>query len=78
MVGMKPLDPMARYSVVTDRFLAEGGDGYALFQRATDRIDRQVPLRDLLLEALKVSPLKASIEHRIGFENTDSPRLSTP
>jgi 5'-nucleotidase len=69
MVGMRPLDPMARYSVVTDRFLADGGDGYVLFQRATDRIDRQVPLRDLLLQALKAAPLKAAIEHRIGFED---------
>lgn len=78
MVGEKPLDPRGRYSVVTDGFLADGGDGYAVFQRAVDRIDREVPLRDLLLHALKASPLKASIEHRIGFENMSNPRLSSP
>jgi 2',3'-cyclic-nucleotide 2'-phosphodiesterase (5'-nucleotidase family) len=77
-VGAKPLDPMARYSVVTDGFLADGGDGYAMFQRAGDRIERQVPLRDLLLQALKGSPLKASTEDRIGFEDKNSPRRLTP
>lgn len=68
VVGNKPLDPMARYSVVTDSFLADGGDGYAIFQETQDRVERQVPLRDLLLDALKASPLKASIQDRIRFE----------
>jgi 5'-nucleotidase/UDP-sugar diphosphatase len=77
-VGAKPLNLMAQYSVVTDGFLADGGDGYAVFQRAVDRIDRQVPLRDLLLQVLKASPLKASREDRIRFEDTNNARLSTP
>jgi hypothetical protein len=64
--------------VVTDGFLADGGDGYTMFQRAGDRIERQVPLRDLLLQALKDSPLKASMEDRIGFEDNNNPRRSTP
>ncbi|HEX2056451.1 MAG TPA: 5'-nucleotidase C-terminal domain-containing protein [Nitrospiraceae bacterium] len=68
MVGDKPLDPMGRYSVVTDMFLADGGDGYTVFRQAQDRVERQVPLRDLLLQALKAAPLKASIEHRLAVE----------
>jgi hypothetical protein len=61
--------------VVTDAFLADGGDGYAIFRQAQDRIERQVPLRDLLLQALKASPLGVSTEHRIGFEET---KVSAP
>jgi 5'-nucleotidase / UDP-sugar diphosphatase len=78
MVGGKPLDTMARYSVVTDMFLADGGDGYAVFRQAQDRIERQVPLRDLLLQALKASSLKAGTEHRIGFEETRNSPLPAP
>jgi 2',3'-cyclic-nucleotide 2'-phosphodiesterase (5'-nucleotidase family) len=77
-VGIKPLDPTARYSVVTDAFLADGGDGYAMFRQAQDRIERQVPLRDLLLQALKTSPLSASTGHRIGFEETTGSTPPTP
>ena len=65
LVGSKALDPTARYVVVTDRFLADGGDGYAMFARAQDRIERQVPLRDLLLRRLKSSALNATVEQRI-------------
>lgn len=77
-VGTKPLDPTARYSVVTDAFLADGGDGYAMFRQAQDRIERQVPLRDLLLQALKASPLSASTEHRIRFEEAKDPAPPAP
>jgi len=34
-----------------------------------------VPLRDLLLQALKASPLSASTEHRIEFEEA---KVSAP
>jgi 2',3'-cyclic-nucleotide 2'-phosphodiesterase (5'-nucleotidase family) len=70
MIGAKPLDPATSYTVVTDMFLADGGDGYAMFRQGRERIERQMPLRDLLLQALKSSPLNASIEHRITIENT--------
>lgn len=78
MVGTEPLDPMARYSVVTDMFLADGGDGYAIFRQAQDRMERQVPLRDLLLQALGTSPLKAPTEHRIQFEEMNEPLQRSP
>lgn len=70
LVGDKPLDQVRRYTVTTDSFIADGGDGYAMFQRAQDRIERQVPLRDLLLQALKERPLKASLDGRIRFAET--------
>jgi len=59
------LDPTRRYSVVADQFLAEGGDGYAVFLRASDKRDRQIPLRDVLSTALKAGPLAATEEARI-------------
>jgi 5'-nucleotidase len=67
MVGDKPLDQLRRYTVTTDSFIADGGDGYTMLQQAQDRIERQVPLRDLLLQTLKERPLKASLDGRIRF-----------
>ncbi|MET0514264.1 MAG: bifunctional UDP-sugar hydrolase/5'-nucleotidase [Nitrospiraceae bacterium] len=72
MIGMKPLEETRRYTVTADSFLVDGGDGYSMFEYAEDRIDRQVPLRDLLLEALKSSPLKAAVDSRIRFMNGDT------
>lgn len=72
MVGDKLLDPFRRYSVTTDAFLADGGDGYTMFRRAQDRIERQVPLRDLLLQALKQQPLKTSLDGRIRLMESTS------
>lgn len=66
-VGGRPLDPAQRYSVATDAFLADGGDGYATLAAAGDRIDRQIPMRDLLLQALRTRPLSASLAGRIRF-----------
>jgi 5'-nucleotidase len=73
MVGDKPLDPFRRYRVTTDSFVADGGDGYTMLQQAQDRIERQVPLRDLLLQALKERPLKASLDGRIRFAELANP-----
>ena len=73
MVGDKPLDQVRRYRVTTDSFIADGGDGYTMLQQAQDRIERQVPLRDLLLQALKERPLKASLDGRIRFAELANP-----
>jgi len=72
-VGGRPLDPAQRYSVATDSFLADGGDGYGVFTQAGDRVDRQLPMRDLLLAALRDRPLKASLEGRIAFTGQAAP-----
>lgn len=72
LVHGRPVEPARRYSVATDVFLAEGGDGYTLFARATDRLDRQIPLRDILLKALRTGPLKAAADGRIRFVDSSS------
>ena len=66
-VGGQPLEAAHRYSVGTDAFLADGGDGYTMFAAAEDRINRQIPMRDLLLEGLHTRPLEASLQGRIRF-----------
>jgi 5'-nucleotidase len=65
IVNGTPLVPAHHYSVVVDQFLAEGGDGYAVFLQATDKRDQQIPLRDLLTAAFKTGPLSAREESRI-------------
>ncbi len=67
MIGGEALNPTQHYTVATDSFLADGGDGYTMFESATHRIDRQVPMRDLLLEALRAGPIKASLSGRMHF-----------
>src|SRR5881296_2121463 len=72
-VNGAPLNPARRYSVAADTFIAEGGDGYTMFRQATDRRDRQIPLRDVLLSALKAGPLAAKVEARITPRASVSP-----
>ncbi len=64
-VNGAPLNPARRYSVAADNFIAEGGDGYTMFLQVADRRDHQIPLRDVLLSALKAGPLAAKVEARI-------------
>ncbi|HJU05901.1 MAG TPA: bifunctional UDP-sugar hydrolase/5'-nucleotidase [Nitrospiraceae bacterium] len=66
-VGEQPLDVARRYSVATDAFLADGGDGFTMFSAATNRIERQIPLRDLLISALSMQPLAAARDGRLRF-----------
>lgn len=77
-VGERPLEAARRYSVATDSFMADGGDGFTMFAAATDRIERQVPMRDLLLAALQTRPLKASTDGRIRFLGGDLPLPEPP
>ena len=69
-VGGQPLDLERTYSVGTDGFLADGGDGYAMFKQASKRVDHQIPIRDVLLKALAHAPLMAQKDHRIRFVET--------
>jgi 5'-nucleotidase / UDP-sugar diphosphatase len=45
-VGSQPLDPARKYRVATHDFLANGGDGHALFKAASERRDHQQTLRE--------------------------------
>lgn len=58
------------YSVVTDAFIADGGDGFTVFQQARSRADHQTPIRDLLLQALARGPLTAVKDRRIRFASS--------
>jgi 5'-nucleotidase len=78
MVGGRPLEATQRYSVATDAFLADGGDGYTMFTDAHDRIDRQIPMRDLLLAALRERPLKASLDGRIRIVASGTGQATSP
>ncbi len=71
-VNGKPLDPGRTYTIATDSFLADGGDGYTMLASGTRRIDRQIPMRDLFLEALGVRPIKTSVRNRIRFVESRS------
>ena len=53
------------YGVAVFGFIAGGGDGYSVFPQGRERVDHQVPLRDLLIAALKTGPLSAQEEGRI-------------
>ncbi len=66
-VDGRALDPNRRYTVATDSFMADGGDGFTMLAGATERIERQIPMRDLLLNALRTHPLKASTDGRLAF-----------
>lgn len=66
-VNGQQLDLTRVYSVGTDAFLADGGDGYAMFEQTRQRIDHQIPMRDVLLKALAKVPLTATKDQRIRF-----------
>ena len=70
MVGDAPMDLTKSYTVATDAFVADGGDGYDMLTHATYRVNHQTPLRDLLLKALADGPLHAEIDHRMVFVNS--------
>ncbi len=60
-----PLERDREYSVVVEQFLAEGGDGYAVFLQGRDKVEHQSPLRDLLSTALETAPVTAREDGRI-------------
>lgn len=65
-VGNKPLDLNRQYLVVTNSFLAEGGDNYPQFKKAKDKKDTGILLRDIeIAEIQKHSPIKAQLDKRI-------------
>ncbi len=49
-----PLDMAKTYSVVTNDFMLTGGDGYD-FSGATNVVDTYIPIRDMLVDAIKAA-----------------------
>lgn len=47
------LNPEKTYRVVTNDFMAEGGDGYSMFREGKNTGDTHLLVRDLLIEAVK-------------------------
>jgi 2',3'-cyclic-nucleotide 2'-phosphodiesterase (5'-nucleotidase family) len=67
IVGGKPLDPAARYSLATFEFLMGGGDGYTMLQQAKVLVKPMSgPMdSDLILERLKAGPIAPATDGRI-------------
>ncbi|MCX7795502.1 MAG: 5'-nucleotidase C-terminal domain-containing protein [bacterium] len=62
----QPIDPTRTYRVVTNNFLAQGGDGYTVFQKGTNFINLGFVDYDVLREYIqKNSPINPQIEGRI-------------
>ncbi|TVQ41352.1 MAG: multifunctional 2',3'-cyclic-nucleotide 2'-phosphodiesterase/5'-nucleotidase/3'-nucleotidase [Geminicoccaceae bacterium] len=62
-----PIDPDATYGIVTNNFLARGGDGYAvLAERGTERYDTAVDIAEVLAEYLAANaPFAPTLDGRI-------------
>ena len=71
----KRIDPDARYAVVTNSFIAGGGDGYTVFARATDA----GRARDTFAEYAQsfVDHVRAHTEAGISLQRPHSDRMST-
>jgi 2',3'-cyclic-nucleotide 2'-phosphodiesterase/3'-nucleotidase len=66
LVGGTPLDPDARYRVVTNSYLGGEEGTYAVFQEGENVVDTNVPLRDAIAEYFRRhSPVDARVEGRI-------------
>lgn len=64
--GKIEIVPEKEYTIVTNSFLAEGGDGYKMFLDGIEREDTKILLRDLQIEYIKNnSPVSAKIEKRL-------------
>ncbi len=65
-IGGQPVDPARSYSVATNDFLADGGDGYSVFKLGVQRRDTQMDLRDLFIEAIRrAGVVSARLDGRI-------------
>jgi 5'-nucleotidase len=63
--GVK-LDDKAVYTVATNDFLAEGGDGFEAFAAGVGGIDTGLPLKEVLIDYVKATGvLRGSVEGRI-------------
>ncbi|MBC7319782.1 5'-nucleotidase C-terminal domain-containing protein [bacterium] len=62
----QPIDPSKTYRIVTNNFLAQGGDGYTVFQKGTNFINLGFVDYEVLREYIQNnSPVNPQIEGRI-------------
>jgi len=52
-----PLAADRSYKVVTNDFMAGGGDGFTMFREGKNMVDTYIPLRDILVDYLRENPL---------------------
>jgi len=72
-VGSEPLDPGKVYRVVTNDFLAAGGDHFKTFKEGKNDTARE-SLRDVVVDyTAKKSPIGTTTENRITFQNFQKP-----
>ena len=66
--GWAPLDPDAEYGIVTNNFIAAGGDGFAMLaSEQTDFYDTAIDMADALAEYLtENAPFAPSLDGRIA------------
>lgn len=53
LINGKPIDPDRSYGVVTNSYLARGGDGYAVFTGAKDQFDASVFMRGAMTDYIR-------------------------
>ena len=53
LINGKPIDPKKAYGIVTNSYLAKGGDGYGAFLQAVDQFDSSIFQRDALIAYIK-------------------------
>lgn len=53
MADGTPLQPEKMYKVVTNDFMAAGGDGFTMFKEGTRLYDTNIPVRDALADTLR-------------------------
>lgn len=53
MADGTPLQPERIYKVVTNDFMAAGGDGFTMFKEGTRLYDTNIPVRDVLADTLR-------------------------
>jgi hypothetical protein len=76
-INGQPIDPDKTYRIVTNSYLASGGDGYKVFLEGFDRFDSSTPQRDTLVEYIKHlgGRIKPKVQGRIrvisGPESAD-------
>jgi 5'-nucleotidase / UDP-sugar diphosphatase len=64
--GYQPLDPSARYKLVTNDFMAGGGDGYSAFKEASIYFNSGIVDYEALEDFVRTnSPLNPDVEGRI-------------
>ena len=66
-VAAEPWDATRTYRVVTNSFLAAGGDGHKIFLNGKNRAETGIDMLDAQVEACKAGPVKGPAELRVKF-----------